>query len=241
MVQNTLDAENKPVLTSNHPEISSPASFYEWYRDVSGVNIPFIVPITLDRVGTSNIYSRYEPNFFPLDGRGFGDYSDGHNFHFTCEFTNRFTYQGGETFDYIGDDDVWVFINGKLAIDIGGVHGASPASVDLDASASYLGLVVGRNYDLVIFQAERHTSASTLRIDTSILLEATFPTPSTPKEYCSLVNPADWTYGQGYYCYQQGFVQCYSGSAYQPCPPGTSCQCTQGIECSDHGTRSPCA
>jgi len=242
MVQSTLSSIGKPVLSSNHPFITSSTTFDQWYQDVPGVNIPFIVPVTLDRVGTSNIYSHYDGAFFPLDGRGYGDYSAGHNFHFTCEFKNTFTYQGGETFDYIGDDDVWVFINGKLAIDIGGVHGAAPGSVDLDASAAYLGLVPGRNYDLTIFQAERHTSASTLQIETSIVLEPAFPNPSTPKQYCSLVNPADFTYGQGYYCYNGGFVQCYSGSsAYQPCPLGTSCQCSVGIECSDHGTRSPCA
>jgi len=244
MVQRTLDADGKPQYVPGAGQITSAASFYQWYRDVPGVNIPYIVPINLDRVGTSDIYSYTNQNFFPLDGRGFGDYENyGHNFHFTCQFANRFTYEGGESLQYIGDDDVWVFINGILAIDIGGVHGPSSSGINLDDSASDLGITIGNDYDLVVFQAERHTVGSTIRIDTSILLRPNFPNPTNPKVYCSLVDPNDFTYGQGYYCFNGGFVQCYGDpitANYQNCPAGTSCQCAVGLECSNHGTSSPC-
>ena len=55
-------------------------------------------------------------------------------------------YQAGTspTLDFTGDDDGWVFVNGKLAVDIGGVHPPKSGSVTLDAAAaSSFGLADG--------------------------------------------------------------------------------------------------
>ena len=70
-----------------------------------------------------------------------------HNFHFTTELRYFFQYQGGETLTFRGDDDVFVYVNGRLAVDIGGIHGAQwarvvlgddgdPSGGDSDCSAS---------------------------------------------------------------------------------------------------------
>jgi fibro-slime domain-containing protein len=83
------------------------------------------------------------------------------------ELHSSFTYVGGETFSFTGDDDVWVFINNELVIDLGGVHAAMSDSVDLDT----LGLIVGETYDFDLFFAERHTTESNFKAETTIVLE----------------------------------------------------------------------
>ncbi len=90
-----------------------------------------------------------------------------HNFHFCGELHAEFTYGPNQQFSFAGDDDVWVFINGQLVIDLGGTHIASAAEVDLDN----LGLTQGETYPFDLFYCERQTTSSHLFIKTSIYFE----------------------------------------------------------------------
>ncbi len=169
IVKADLGADLKPVYASatTTSTTTGKANFDQWYRTVAGVNVavPFQLPLVK---GANGISTFDDAAFFPLDGKGFGDEGNNHNFHFTYELHTEFIYTGGERFTFIGDDDVFVFINNKLAIDLGGVHTAETKSVDLDQSAAMLGIQKGATYALAIFQAERHTTESHFRVDTTI-------------------------------------------------------------------------
>jgi fibro-slime domain-containing protein len=169
IVQDLLGMDGKPVYAGNPttPTTTGQANFDQWFRDVPGVNIPIPHDITLVPVG-GGVYTYDNSAFFPIDGQGFGDEGNVHNYHFTLELRTQFQYKGGEVFTFTGDDDLFTFINGRLAINLGGVHGAQSQTVDLDAMAGQLGISVGNTYSLDFFFAERHTSESNFRIDTTI-------------------------------------------------------------------------
>lgn len=90
-----------------------------------------------------------------------------HNFLFTSEVVYWFSFQADThaSLAFTGDDDVWVFLNGKLAVDLGGRHPPESATlvIDADSAASY-GLVPGQVYQIRVFQAERAPDSSSFRL-----------------------------------------------------------------------------
>ncbi len=159
--------------------IRDAASFSQWFRDVPGVNLSRALTLTLvrDSDGKYVFDDKQDPlfrgrdGFFPIDDELLGNPGGrpDHNFHFTYELHTEFTYDGSREniFRFVGDDDVWVFINDQLVIDIGGVHAAVDQYVDLNR----LGLKDGGTYTLDFFFAERHRTQSNFRIETNLKLE----------------------------------------------------------------------
>lgn len=113
------------------------------------------------------------------------------NFYFTSEIAYWFEYKDGMTAElsFIGDDDMWVFVNGRLAVDLGGLHVPvegrftlnANGTVDLihgmdatadrnqagTASIGDFELVPGNVYEVKVFQAERKKTGSTYKLTLS--------------------------------------------------------------------------
>jgi fibro-slime domain-containing protein len=150
--------------------IKDGSSFGQWYNTTAGVNMELPGEIMLAETAPGSGVSVYDTTaFFPLDNMGFGNTpGQTHNYHFTTEIHVRFSYQAGQKFTFRGDDDLWIFVNGKLALDVGGQHEDLEGSIDFDAQAAALGIVPGGTYPMDIFHAERQTTESNFRIETNI-------------------------------------------------------------------------
>lgn len=178
-------------LHANHPLAGHAGQdpFTFWYRDTADVNKTKLVPTTLTLTGGA--YRFESAALYPFDADGWVSAGDevaasGHNYGFTTEVRRWFEFNGGELLTFTGDDDVWVFINGKLALDIGGVHGVEKRTIRLNADGSVdckvgepgvfdsltdcdvasraLGLLQGKVYEIALFHAERHTTESNFRL-----------------------------------------------------------------------------
>jgi fibro-slime domain-containing protein len=188
IVLDTLGSDGKPVYKNPGGKTLTThgqAAFDAWYRDILGENWHVDVPLPLlgeqgqlqfDSEQQGVPYGSTVPDpgngFFPIDDHGpyatpFGNQGRAHNYSFTVEIHTVFTYKGGETFSFRGDDDVFVFINQHLVIDLGGVHGPEQRQVSVDS----LGLSIGQIYPLDFFSAERHVTGSNIQFETTLDLK----------------------------------------------------------------------
>lgn len=156
------------------PVITSADSFASWYQTTPGVNYEIPGELTLTETFAGSAEYVYETTqFFPLTATdGFGLTPAGHhmqkNFLFTTEIHVNFEFRAGQRFSFRGDDDLWIFVNGKLAMDLGSMHGPSDGTIDFSAQAAALGIAPGNVYPMDIFHAERHTDGSNFKFTTNI-------------------------------------------------------------------------
>lgn len=166
IVSSTLGADRTPMYapgaSGTTPTTSGEANFNQWFHDVEGVNLgrDFTLPLSGDIGG----FTFGSAAFFPIDDELLGNQGREHNFHFTLELHGTFRYRGGEVFEIEGDDDLYIFVKDRLAVNLGGVHATRGGSADVDAMAPDLGIFEGDIVPLDVFFCERHTEGSTLRV-----------------------------------------------------------------------------
>ena len=139
-----------------------------------------------------------DPLFAPIDGLGFekdgvipgnadtdrGSISNvvfyskpsfDSNYHYTMHAYASFVYyeDQNQVFTFRGDDDVHFYINGKMAMDLGGAHTPVGEELELREHAEELGLVDGNTYRFDMFYAERAATGSNLLFSTNIKINDT--------------------------------------------------------------------
>ena len=176
LVEKKLSQDGKVIQAADTSSCVSHLDWFEAQDFGNGYTNEMCYNLSL-RKNEEGLYEYDTDAFFPVDDFTHLDpagtipnpnygLQSGHNFHFTMELGCEFEYVKGQTFYFRGDDDVWVFIDSQLVVDIGGIHGPIEGVVDLDT----LGLTEGETYSFKLFFAERHCCGSNFRMVTSINL-----------------------------------------------------------------------
>ncbi len=135
---------------------------------------PFFFPVDADTFTPLNSAERVAAQAAPPYANWVAEAGGAkHNFHFTSEVRYWFQYDSARAYvlDFTGDDDVWVFINRRLAVDLGSIHTPVNGSVRFGmgqaAANTKFNLTNGQFYEVVVFQAERQTVGSSYRLTLS--------------------------------------------------------------------------
>jgi fibro-slime domain-containing protein len=147
--------------------IMSAATFSQWFSDVPGANASQRIFLSMNK-GSDGVYSFSTSDFTPMDGELYGNQGASHNRGFTCSIDAVTGYKKctGQFIEYAGAGDAWLFINGKLAMDMGGTHANGKQVVLLDR----LNLTDGAEVRVNFFYAQRTSNNATFGLRTNLVL-----------------------------------------------------------------------
>lgn len=154
-----------------------------WFNSSDGKSQSYTGNLKLEYDANGAVFTYDNEDFYPLDDVKFseGDFvnTDGHNHLFTMNYAVPFTVlaSGDESFEIIADDDTFVYVDTRLAIDLGGIHDAMNGKLVInhdgevytsvnDEELAYSGINVekGQNAILRIYHADRDSDDSVLKV-----------------------------------------------------------------------------
>ncbi len=188
---NALPRENRDSINTAYRYAYYFTNAY--FRDVNTINVqPEEVQKTITLNKKQHFDSTYSYcyenySFFPVNNMGFGNqgntdsYGNSKNFHYSLESHSKFYLEDGKDleFNFLGDDDVWAYINNELVIDLGGIHSKESASFKIKyigngkakiISSANKDIILDTNkwYDFDFFYMERNTTESNFKLETNI-------------------------------------------------------------------------
>ena len=148
-------------------KMSTTESFDEWFTDIMGVNMSTQHTIDMVKDG-SGIYEFSDFSFDPINGALLGNEGDSNNANFTYAIEATFTYEQctGQFFEFQGGDGAWLYLDGRLALDMGGIATNNHQLIELDR----LCLQDGQDYSFHFFYANRQANPSEFTLRTNVWL-----------------------------------------------------------------------
>lgn len=180
-----LDANGLPVATGEGRLVPNRGvNFDGWFSEMEGISSQVPGALLMRYVRDGAEFKFKASDFYPLDDIPFseGDPANtgGHNRLFTMSFAVPFTVLGSgrETFSIRADDDTLVFLDGKLVIDMGGIHGATTGEMIVDRDGRVyariengewadtgVAVTAGTAATIAVFHADRNSDESVLELD----------------------------------------------------------------------------
>jgi fibro-slime domain-containing protein len=168
IVQEKLNSKNVPEYDTTVDALSTTKTLFDEWFNPSPNSISLSTTVQLSKVGSKWQYNSL--SFFPTSGQGNdnGIGSESKNY-FTMRCESNFVYNGGETITWRGNDDFWLYVNGQLLIDAGGIHEASKGETVVQLDTMKPTLKKGCRISIRVFFAERCLqSGSNFRIQTEL-------------------------------------------------------------------------